>query len=97
MTHLLRVLLTTAGLGTATCLAQSATINEPIELAQERRAPGWQGGGWTNSPQDDDDAANDTAAGTEARETDASITTDYPAAAEPFEDPADIPEDEQED
>ncbi len=32
-----------------------------------------------------------------ARETDASITTDYPGAAEPFESPNDVPEDEQED
>lgn len=64
-------------------------------LAQAQ-APGWESGGWKPTPYDDD-AANDTQAGTVARETDASITTDYPGAAEPFESPNDVPEDEQED
>jgi len=112
MTHSLRTLFVTIGLGVATCAAQSAPIgwpaepglNEPAEQParqDERRAeaPGWQGGGggWNNAPQDDDDAANDTAVENEARQTDAELTTDYPAAAEPFEQPSDVPYDEQED
>lgn len=106
----LRTLFVTVGLGVATCAAQSAPIGWPAqpginmpaeqpERPQQQRvaAPGWQSGGWTNAPQDDDDAANDTAVENEARQTDAELTTDYPAAAEPLEQPSDVPYDEQED
>lgn len=105
MTHLLRVACTTAGLLAAACLAHATPTgsaaqprsDEPaaVRLAQ---GDGWERGGegFKNSPYDDD-AANDTEAGTEARESDASITTDKPASAEPFENPADIPDDEDED
>jgi hypothetical protein len=91
MTHLLRILYLTTVLAAVICLAPSAE-------AQEGQAdPGWQRGGkFTNSPYDNG-AANDTEAGTEARETDGSVTTDKPASAEPFVNPADIPDDEDED
>lgn len=84
MRHLLAVTFTIVGLAATYGLAGA-------------QAPGWeQGGTFKNSPYDDG-KANDTYVGTEARETDASITTDYPGAAEPFENPNEIQEDEQED
>lgn len=90
MTYLLRILCTTAVLAVSICLAPSAD-------AQDRVAPGWERGGeFKNSPYDGE-RANDTEAGTQARESDASITTDKPASAEPFENPADIQDDEDED
>lgn len=91
MTHLLRILCMTAVLAAAICPTPSA------EAQEGRVAPGWERGGeFKNSPYDND-VANDTEAGTVARETDASVTTDKPASAEPFENPADIPDDEDED
>jgi hypothetical protein len=94
MMHMLRALFVTVGLGVATCAAQQVPVDWPSQ--PERPAPGWQNGGaWRNAPQDDDDAANDTAIENEARQTDAELTTDYPAAAEPFESPEDVPYDEQ--
>lgn len=104
MTHLLRVLLTTVGLGAATCLAHSAPsapaaqpgIDQP---ADERLAQGdgWERGGTFGNQRYDGEKANDTEAGTQARESDGSITTDKPASAEPFENPNDIQDDEDED
>jgi hypothetical protein len=93
MRPVLRALFVTVGLGVATCAAQQVPIDWPSQ--PERQAPGWQhGGGWRNAPQDDD-AANDTAIENQARQTDAELTTNYPAAAEPFERPSDVPYDEQ--
>jgi hypothetical protein len=105
MTNPLRALLMTIALGAGTAAAQQVPIDWPNQPSvpapsaqgHEPAAPGWQnGGGWRNAPQDDDDAANDTAIENEARQTDAELTTDYPAAAEPFESPEDVPYDEQE-
>lgn len=103
MTHLLRVLCTTVALGAATCLAHlppSSPVAQTDEPAAEQLAQGdgWERGGegFKNSPYDGE-RANDTEAGTQARESDASVTTDKPASAEPFENPADIQDDEDED
>jgi hypothetical protein len=104
MTHLLRVLCTTAALGAATCLAHLAPSSPSAQPAQEQpseqlaQGDGWERGGegFKNSPYDGE-RANDTEAGTQARESDASVTTDKPASAEPFENPADIQDDEDED
>ncbi|MCW5890481.1 MAG: hypothetical protein KIT14_08005 [bacterium] len=105
MTHLVRVLWTTVALAAATGLAHSApfgpaaqpTPDQPAD-ARLAQADGWErgGGGFKDSPYDGE-AANDTEAGTQARESDAAVTTDKPASAEPFENPADIPDDEDED
>lgn len=88
MTHLLGALLMAVGLLVAVGVVPSAHAEND----------GWERGGegFKNSPYDGE-AANDTEAGTQARESDASITTDKPASAEPFENPADIPDDEDED
>jgi hypothetical protein len=88
MTHLLRTMCLTAVLAAAICLTTSAHAQE---------APGWERGGQFKNTPYDGDRANDTAAGTIARETDGSVTTDKPASAEPFENPANIPDDEDED
>jgi hypothetical protein len=91
MTHLFRILSLTAVLVAALCLAPSA------EAQDGGVAPGWERGGDFKNSRYDNERANDTEAGTQARESDASITTDKPASAEPFENPADIQDDEDED
>jgi hypothetical protein len=74
----------------AICLVPSAGAEEGV-------APGWERGGDFKNSRYDGERANDTEAGTQARESDGSITTDKPASAEPFENPADIQDDEDED
>jgi hypothetical protein len=86
MMHLLRILSLAAVLVAAICTTTPAGAQD-----------GWERGGQFKNSRYDNERANDTEAGTQARESDASITTDKPASAEPFENPADIQDDEDED
>jgi hypothetical protein len=88
MTHLLRTLCLTAVLAAAICLTPSAR-------AEDGAGDGWQRGG--NFKDSRYDHADSNSIETQARESDGSITTDKPATAEPFLNPNDIQDDEDED